>query len=166
MLLSRVTKQMGRTMSEENNHTAKNTLGKVGLILGIVVGMITIGVWIESVVTRKLKDPEVIKQIAALVRPSMIFDHNGVITSDSGAKQFIENISVEMGPEEPSKIIITPKEHLNSRPILECLNWNFDIKANRGNQSDWIFELSSPTYVVMDESPKTKEWVFRLEIVR
>ena len=136
------------------------------IILGIVVSVFVIEDRIEKRISDKLRDPEVLKEIASLVRPSLIFDHKGSIRTDSGAGQFIERIKVEMGKNEPSNILISPKRHLNIPPVLECLNYNFDVTAMQINKSDWLFELSSPTYIVFESSPKKKEWLFRLEIIR
>ncbi len=71
-----------------------------------------------------------------------------------------------MEKDEPHKIIISPTEHLNTAPILECLNYNFDITPSRTGRSDWLFELSSPDYLVLGGLPEKKEWLFRLEIIR
>ncbi|MFX0195736.1 MAG: hypothetical protein ACFFCW_06400 [Candidatus Hodarchaeota archaeon] len=138
----------------------------ISVVLGIVVSVLLLEGRIEKRISEKLLAPDVLKQIASLVRPSFIFDHNGSIHSDSGAGQFIGKIQVEMGKDEPEKIIVSPTEHLNTPPVLECLNYNFDITTRRIGKSDWLFELSSPNYLVFESSPEKKEWLFRLEIIR
>ncbi len=140
----------------------------VGSGVIIVLIMFAFGVEdrIEKIVLDKLKDQDILREIASLVRPSIIFDHHGVKKSDSGADQYIESINVEMGDGEPNKIIIFFKQHLNSTPILECINDNFVVTPTRMKKSDWLFELSSPSYIVFESSPKKKEWLFRLEIIR
>lgn len=142
-----------------------------GAILGIIGGALAIFLYaftiedrIDKRISEKLKDPEILSQIASHIRPSVIFDHKGIIRTDSGGKQYIKDISVEMGPQEPSKIKIFSKEHWNSAPILECINYNFDITSKR-IKSGWLFELSSADYLVFESSSK-KEWLFRLEITR
>lgn len=148
-------------------------IGVWTIIVGasIIIGIITGGSYfiedrIEKKVLDKLKDQDILRQIASLVRPSIIFDHHGVKKSDSGADQYIESINVEMGDGEPNKIIISFKQHLNSTPILECINDNFFVTPTRMKKSDWLFELSSPSYIVFESSPERKEWLFRLEIIR
>ncbi|MBW2249754.1 MAG: hypothetical protein JRF60_03760 [Deltaproteobacteria bacterium] len=160
-------------MSEEKSKKALNFLWKLSLIFvilggigGFIGGIFFVEDRIEKRISEKLKDPELISQIASLVRPSLIFNHKGTILSDSGGEQFIENISVQMGPEEPTEIIISPKTHLNSAPILECINYNFDITSKRIKKSDWLFELSSPSYLVFEKSSEKKEYLFRLEIIK
>jgi len=138
----------------------------VGVILGIIFFPFYIEDRIEKIVLDKLKDQDILQQIASQVRPSIIFDHHGVIQSDSGAGQYIESINVDMSGGEPNTIIISFKEHLNSTPILECINDNIDVTSKKMNKSDWLFELSSPSYVVFENSPEKKEWLFRLEIIR
>lgn len=136
------------------------------IIIGIIISSFFFEDRIEKIVLDKLKDQDILQQIASLVRPSIIFDHHGVIQSDSGAGQYIESINVDMGGGEPNKITISFKEHLNSAPILECINDNFDVTPTRIKKSDWLFELSSPSYIVFESSPEKKEWLFRLEIIR
>ena len=153
-------------MSDKKLKTAWGVVIAVGIIAGILAFVWGFEDRIEKRILSKLRDPEVLREIAALIRPSLTFDHNGSILTDSGARQFIENINVEMGKDEPNEIIICPTEHLNTQPILECLNYNFFITARRAGTSDWLFELSSPNYIVFEGSPEKKEWLFRLEIIR
>ena len=68
-----------------------------------------------------------------------------------------------MGKDEPQSITITPTKHLNAPPVLECLNYNFNVTSKRSNKSDWLYELSSPNYLV--DGGVIKEWEFRLEII-
>jgi len=135
-------------------------------ILGMIVILIAIDQYIDYKIANKFDDSQIARRIASQIRPSLIFDHNRTIRWDSGGGQFIRDISVEMTKGEPSKVIISPTEHLNTPPILECLNYNFDITPKRTGKSDWLFELSSPSYMVFEGSPERKEWLFRLEIVR
>ncbi len=134
-----------------------------------IIVLIMFGFYIEDRTEKnvldKLKDQDILQQIASHVRPSIIFDHHGVIQSDSGAGQYIESINVEMGDVEPNKIIISFKQHLNSTPILECIN-DIIVVTPEKMKSGWLFELSSPSYMVFESSPERKEWLFRLEIIR
>ena len=139
--------------------------GGLGIVLGIIVSIVVIENRIEKIVSDKLKDPEVLRQVAYHLRPSLTFNQNGTILSDSGAQQFIKDITVEMGENEPKSIIISPKDHLNSAPVLECLNYNFSFSTKQVGKSDWQYKLSSPNYLVF-EGPTTVKWIFRLEIIR
>jgi len=136
------------------------------VILTIIAGIYIIDSRMEDRINEKLKDPKVLSKIASLVRPSFIFNHKGNIISDSGGEQFIKDIDVQMGNRGEPKIIIYPKEHLNSAPILECINKDYYIASERINKSDWLFKLTSENVVIMGGSPKNKELLFRLEIIK
>ena len=153
-------------MPEKKHTVAWGFVIGFSIVLGIVVIVFTIEDRIEKRISEKLRDPEVLREIGSLIRPSLIFDHNGSIRTDSGAGQFVKTIKVKMAKDEPNKIIMSPTEHLNTQPILECLNYNFDITVTRIGKSDWLFELSSPTYLVKESDDEKKEWLFRLEIIR
>lgn len=136
-----------------------------GIVLGIIVSVFVLEDRVEKIVQEKLKNPEVLRQIAYHLRPSLTFNQNGTILSDSGAQQFIKDIKVEIGENDPTFITISPKRHLNSAPILECLNYNFSYSTKQVGTSDWQYELSSPDYLVAG-GPTITEWIFRIEIIR
>ena len=140
-------------------------VGGLGVVLGIIIAIFALEDRVEKIVLDKLKDPEVLKEIAYYLRPSLTFDHNGTIISDSGARKFIKDIKVVMGKNEPEAIVLSPSEHLNTAPILECLNYNFSYSTKRVSTSDWQYSLSSPNYVTW-QGPGIKEWIFRIEIIR
>lgn len=135
-------------------------------IIGIVILFITLDQYIDHKINNKYKDPQLIKQIESHIRPTLIFDHLGTIRYDGGADQFISSIKVKMEGGEPNKIIISPRDHLNFAPILECINDILDAVPKQINKSDWLFELSGPDLMVLESSPEKKEWLFRLEIVK
>ena len=153
---------MSRLVTEIKKHFWPFVVG-IGVLIGLFY---TIDSFIEKRISDKLKDHEVIRQIASLVRPSCVFDDKGTIIHDSGAEQFIKNIDVRMGKNAPEQILVSPTEHLNVQPFLECINYNYTISAERINKSDWQFKLSSPSYVLWDTSGKEEKWLFRLEIMR
>ena len=136
-----------------------------GVILGIVISIFTLEDRVDKIVENKLKDPEVLKQIAYLVRPSLTFNQEGTILTDSGAQDFIKDIKVIMGENEPKSIIISPTNHLNIAPLIECLNYNYNFSSKQVGKLDWQFDLSSPTYLVTT-SYQITDWTFRLEIIR
>jgi len=135
----------------------------VGVILGIVGSVFLVEDRIEKRIDEKLKNPETIREIASLVRPTITFNHQGTIITDSGAGQFIEDIKVTMGKDEPKTILITPSKHLNTPPVLEGINYDFSVSVKRANKSDWLYELTSPNYLIMGKM--TTEYIFRLEII-
>lgn len=153
-------------MADKKQITVWGIILGIGVVLGVFGSVFLIEDRIEKRIADKLKDPDILRQIAYLIRPSLTFDQKGTIRTDGGAGQFIEKIKVEMGEADPNKIWITPTEHLNTAPILECINYNFDVTSKRVNKSDWLYELSSPDYLICSESPKKKEWIFRLEVIR
>ncbi len=71
-----------------------------------------------------------------------------------------------MGKDDPEQIMITPSEHLNAEPILECLNEKFTYRAIRINRSDWKFELFSSDHLIFNSSYKTDKWLFRINIIK
>ena len=119
----------------------------IGAIFGSVMG---VTYWIEATIDKKLSDERVLRKISSLVRPSVIFDENKSVLANLGAMELIEDIrfeGIKEGTAFPEKIIITPKAHLYTAPVLtnldsfwieytvtrgELLNWEYDIHAYIG----------------------------------
>jgi hypothetical protein len=144
-------------MSDKQLTAAWGIVIAVGIIVGIIASVWVFEDRIEKRILSQLRDPEVLREIASLIRPCLTLDHDGLIRTYSGAGQFIEKISVEISKDEPNEIIMCPTEHLSTQAILECLNYNFYITARRTGKSDWLFALSSPVYLVSEGSPEKKE---------
>ena len=153
-----------------------NKITVVASLIGAVIGALGYTLFFEDrIVNRivdKLKSPEIIQQIASLVRPSVIFDQKGTIVHDSGGAQFIKEIKVEMTtPEnpkstpEPNKIFLFPTKHLKEPLILECLNRDMDFMCKRINTIDWECEVDSPDRLLLEHSKFHGEWKFRLEVI-
>ncbi len=136
----------------------------IGVIIGTYIGIDSL---IEKRISDKLRDHEVIKEIASLVRPSCIFDYNGTIITDLGAAKFLKKKpDVKLDERaEPAEILISPTEHLNVQPLLECINYNCTVSAKRINKSDWLFTLTSQAHPII-AGTELEEWFFRLEIIR
>ena len=135
-------------------------------LIEIVILFIALDYYLDYKINNKYKEPQLMEQIASHIRPTLIFDQLGTIRSDGGAAQFVSKIEVDMEGGEPNRIVISPTEHLNSAPIIQCINDIFDAVPKQINKSDWLFELSSPNFIVFESSPERKEWLFRLEIIK
>jgi hypothetical protein len=139
-------------------------------LFGVVVGMFAILFGLDRFVdlrmTYKLRDPEVIKQIAYLIRPSLIFDQDGNYEIDNGAAQFIKDLSVEKDQKgDVQKVIVNPKEPLNIQPLLTCLNDTIFFTATR-QKASWVFQVVGPDYRVSIGKKAPEKYLFELQIVR
>jgi hypothetical protein len=104
--------------------------------------------------------------LAYLIRPSLIFDDNGIYEIDNGAVQFIKSIAVEKNQKgNVQKIVVSPKESLNIQPLLKCLNGNIYFGATK-QKADWVFEEVGPDFFVLAGSKKPEKYLFELQIVR
>ena len=138
--------------------------GVVAAMMAILFGL---DLFVDMRLTHKLRDPETIKQIAYLIRPSLIFDQNGNFEIDNGAAQFIKAVEVQKNEKgEVQKVTVSPKESLNVQPLLTCLNGTIYFQAKR-QKSDWVFEVVGPTGMLTMGSLKPPEKIlFELQIIR
>jgi hypothetical protein len=138
----------------------------LGGLLGVAALFFSLDAFVDTRISYKLRDPEVVRKIAYLIRPSLIFDQNGNFVIDNGAGQFIKDISVEKNQKgEVQKVIVSPKESLNIQPLLTCLNGTIYFSATR-QKADWIFQVVGPDYLVFESSKAPEKYLFELKIVR
>jgi hypothetical protein len=145
----------------------------VGTILGVVMSIVTLvaayhglNSYIDSRIGSKIHNADFLKKLARSVRPSLVFDEKGSILADMGALPFVTNISVSKSPQDSLIITVSPVEYLGMEPVLEALDDEYTIRAERGQKFDWIFHLAGIEMLVTDSSPKRDRGRFRLEIIR
>jgi len=129
----------------------------------IIIVIISVTSYIDRSIKTTIKNPEYLRRIASHVRPAIIFNSNGSIINDQGGWQYIEEIKVE--PREsshiPKKIIVTPKQILESAPILTAVDpAMFDTKTERGKNLNWVYNLE-----IKGSNFPMKSCRFRLEII-
>lgn len=119
---------------------------------------------IDESVTTKLNDEKVLRQIAAQVRPSVIFDAKESIISDMGAAQFIKFIHVtERNTNgQPKHIQVDFTRHFASAPVLTALHDSVAIFSDRGKGLSWEFEI---TWIVDETYIDDRLRVYRLELI-
>lgn len=152
----------------------KERLEKLGVAAGIVAAVVAgfygIVSFVDSRVDKRLTEDETLKKIAALVRPSCVFDQSGSILYDSGAMQLIEEIDlVTPTPEEaakggplPKTIVVRPSQLLREAPIITVLDpYMFEVTASRGKKFDWVYKVD---YMAMPNFDVSK-CKYRLEIL-
>lgn len=116
----------------------------VNLVIAVAV------VWaawkfIDWRIERVVSDENYIRRVAALVRPSVIFDSRKRILADLGAMRYIDKIDIEgtaaQIPKFPGKIVVHPKRHLSIAPMVTCIEGGVGARftTERGEHFDWIF---------------------------
>jgi hypothetical protein len=137
-----------------------------GAIIILVAAYHGLNGYIDSRIDSKIHNADFLKKLARSVRPSLVFDENGSILADMGAVPFVTNISVSKGPKDTLKITVSPVEYLGMEPVLEALDDQYAIRAERGGKFDWVFHLAGIQALVTESSPKRNRGRFRLEIIR
>ena len=151
----------------DKNKKAHMKIG-FGMIIGIFVvigGIVGFDQYVDYKVMTGIKRPEVLDKLRQQVRPMVIFDDNGSILSDMGARQYVED-EIKIKKTRDKKFIkelrITLKNPL-SIPILTCLDNSVDYLVNpkRGKKLEIIYELIVNSY----SEPRSKVSLFNIEII-
>jgi hypothetical protein len=128
---------------------------------------------IEDRVKIIVENPDFIRKIASLVRPTVIFNSNGSILHDLGGISWISEIKVEKSGHAdwgsmllPSTIIVTPINHMANAPIITYIDLSgFQITASRTTGFSWLYALKPCSVFISDETEVDPEILFRMEIV-
>lgn len=159
-----------QTKDNGRSHNAGAILKVVYAVVGAIVFLVAayhgLNSYLDSRIDSKINNADFLKKLARSVRPSLVFDEKGSIVADMGAVPFVNNISVSKGPKDSFKIVVSPVEYLGVEPVLEALDDNYTIRAERGQKFDWVFHLSGIQTLVLESSPKRDRQRFRLEIIR
>jgi hypothetical protein len=165
-------------MTEEQKQSKENSRVPItGIILKGVFSVVAtvillvgayhgLNSYIDSRIDSKIHNADFLKKLARNVRPSLVFDENGSILADMGAVPFVSNISVSKESKGNLKITVSPAEYLGIQPVLEALDGQYVIRAERGQKFDWVFHLAGVQRLLLASSPKPEKGRFRLEIIR
>lgn len=117
-------------------------------------------------IDNRIKNPDFLREIARRIRPSLVLNDKGSIIADMGAVQYINDIKVLKGEKGKIQIIIIPNEYFGIEPVLEALDAEYAIHAERGSKFSWIFKLYAIQQIVAESSPQRDIERFRLELIR
>lgn len=124
---------------------------------------------IDKKIEEKINNPKFIKKLAEEVKlPFVIFDENNKILADYGAYQYLDRIDTQKKDGELIAIRITPKQFMNTAPIIENMNGYLDFfEAERADQIDWLFKIDLRTGdIIVTESYKEPINKFKLTIIK
>ena len=156
-------------MSDKTSSSKWSTFSNaVALSFGIIVtagALFGLDQFLDYKIDRTLQNPNYIHSIAAMVRPSLIFDSKGSFLADMGGVSIISDIQFEYDaafPTYPTNIIITPNKFLQQAPMLTAADDNeYGISVTRGHLSAWQYSLTPMKYISRNgDLPR-----FRLEIL-
>jgi hypothetical protein len=164
---------------QEEKKPLKDNAGKPGTgsilkVIYTVVGSIVflfaayhgLNSYLDARIETRINNADFLKRLARSVRPSLVFDKTGSVVADMGAAPFIDKISVSHGAGDTFEIVVSPFEYLGVEPVLEALDDEYVIQAQRGKKFDWIFRLHGIQKLVMQSSPQRDRQRFRLELIR
>jgi hypothetical protein len=120
---------------------------------------------VDESVSVKLNDERVLRQIAAQVKPAIMFDAKESIVSDMGAQQFIKDIQVGQWNVQglPELIKIDFTRYFANAPMLSSVYADIHVTPRHGRLSSWEFGIHW-SEVYMENRSDTNR-LFRLEIV-
>jgi hypothetical protein len=144
----------------------KTIYAAAGAVIFLFVSYHGLNSYIDWRIDERIKNADFLSGLARRVRPSVVFDDNGSIIADMGAIQYISDIKVSKGEKDSVIVIITPNEYLGVEPVLEALDAEYSIHAERGKKFDWVFRLYAIQQLVIESSPQRDNQRFRLELIR
>jgi hypothetical protein len=158
------------TEEKKNVSATKNMLKAIYVVVGAVIFLFVsyhgLNSYIDWRIENRIKNADFLREVARRVRPSLVFDDKGSIIADMGAIQYISDIKVSEDAKDSIQIIIIPNEYLGIEPVLEALDAEYSIHAERGTKFDWIFKLYAIQQLVAEPSPQRRNERFRLELIR
>jgi hypothetical protein len=166
-----------KTVSDKDSY--KTNFGKIhwGIVNSAFLGVAALVVastlifamsqWIRGEIDKsveaKFSDEKVLRQIAAQVRPALIFDENESITVDMGAVQYIKGIQIIKREADgwPTEISVDFNRYFATAPILTSMYEVTFIIPKRGKGLAWDFDIHE---IVSHEGMETNLWAYRLEL--
>jgi len=148
------------------------------IVFGIIVPLLTVFViiyafqaYLDNRVKDIINDEDFIGKVASNVRPYVIFDEKGSVLMDGGGMQYLQKPPEIIPCDKGFRVIVTPKEHLHTAPIVESLNLTqYAIFYTRGSGYVWICHLYRAAKFTEDDfadiSADEAGNRFRLEIVK
>jgi len=137
----------------------------LGMLLAVLYGIPN---YIDSRISDKINNQDFIEKVAANIRPSLIFDHNGTYIHESGAEKLLDSLNVRHIGTTPFRfeIKLYPKLLLKTRPIIESISVeNFEVmEEKRGERYTWILILENQG--MQRGSLERYPIFFRLEILK
>jgi len=164
-------------MDEHKDSKDNGSALRAGTILKVVFAVVSAVIvlvaayhglngYIDARIDSKIHNADFLNKLGRSIRPSLVFDERGSILADMGAVPFITNISVSRGSNDTLTITVSPVDYLGMEPVLEALDAQYTIRAERGKKFDWVYHLSGIQTLVLESSPKREKGRFRLEIIR
>jgi hypothetical protein len=148
-------------------HVLKSLYVITGAVVFLFATYHGFNAYLDSRIESRITDPAFMQELARNVRPSVVFDENGDVLADLGAMKLIDSIKVSRNTDEVWTITISPSEFLGVEPVLEGVDSQFVIHAERGNKYDWVYQLYRVHPLLVSEIPPEQKILrFRLEIVR
>jgi hypothetical protein len=147
--------------------TSKTILEVIGVVMVLAAAWAALSAYIDSRVDDRIHDPGFLAQLSRTLRPSVVFDSDERILADLGAMQYLKALSVTPATDSsPLQITIEPAEFLGVEPVLESLDHDAVIQAQRGKGLSWVFTVRDYAFLELESSPTSGPVRFRLEILR
>jgi hypothetical protein len=168
---TRTSDKHGENINFGNFHwgTIKSAFLGVAALVGASTLIFAMSQWIRGEIDKsiaaKFSDEKVLRQIAAQVRPALIFDANESITVDMGAAEYVKNIQIINRQTDgwPSGIKVDFNRYFANPPILTSIYIPTIIYPDRGKGLSWNFEVNE--IFAHNEMGDSNRWVYRLELV-
>lgn len=119
----------------------------LGFLITVINITLSVGPFIDLRVKNAISNEKFIRKLSKRIRPYAIFNENSSILHDSGAMEFIDDISVKTSYDENGfgtlVIKIKPNRFFSFPPTIETFGpWGLEIKAKRGKKFNWIYDCS------------------------
>ena len=159
-----------QNVTESGKHGMIEILKRTSALLAAIVLVFgtyrAFTAYVESRIRATIETPAFLEELSRRLRPAVVFDDAGSILADMGGMKYIGDIRVSKAADGHLEVLVSPTEHLGVEPILQPMDGNFNVLAERGKKYDWLFRLYGVPTLLVDQAPERKHVRFRLEIVR
>jgi hypothetical protein len=152
--------------------TVWSIAGAIVLVCAIGALFLKSRKFIVDAVSEQLKDPSVVKSLALLVKPDLVFDEKGAVLVDRGAWAAIKENGIIITKDTsdsitnglPITIRIAFNKNLPTAPLLTPIGPDvIFVTSTRGNEFEWVYTLHYSLRSDPDDIPCVRK--YRLELI-
>lgn len=144
----------------------------VGTLVAVVGLVYVVDAYVDRKIDRALSSPAYLTQVAARVRPSLVFTSGERIVADMGGRSRVDTLRVFKTDEGlPERILVVTKEWNGLAPILTGADETlYEIHERQGARNRWEYDVEPIMHrgSESDGPPKRAEhddFRFRLEFM-